>query len=105
MGKLRPLQQAFGKPAPPSVRFRDKLPDPFYNSAEWRSTRTRILKRDDYRCVAIIDGLICGDRAIIVDHIVRRRDGGTEDDRNLRSLCRDCDNRMKEKWDGTRRGS
>ncbi len=105
MAKLRPLQQAFGKPMPPAVKFRDKLADPFYNSPEWKVTRTRILKRDNYQCVAVVGGFSCGARAFIVDHIVRRRDGGTEDDRNLRSLCRDCDNRMKEKWDGTRRST
>ena len=41
--------------------------------------------------------------AVVVDHIRPRRDGGQDTPANLRLLCRRCDNRIKERADGTRR--
>lgn len=76
-----------------------KKVDPFYQSPEWKALRVACFKRDGYRCVE------CGERAIIADHIKRRRDGGPDTLDNLRSLCRACDNRLKETWSGKRRGS
>jgi len=73
--------------------------DPFYLSPEWRgkgALRQRVLDRDGHQCVS------CGERATIVDHIVSRRNGGADAMHNLRSLCRRCDNRIKERADGTR---
>jgi 5-methylcytosine-specific restriction endonuclease McrA len=35
----------------------------------------------------------CGEPATDVDHIVRKRDGGSDDDDNLRSLCHACHSR------------
>lgn len=32
----------------------------------------------------------CGGRAEVMDHVVPLADGGTNDDRNLQSLCRAC---------------
>lgn len=101
---LKPLKQAFGRAQKPAVRFPDKKADKFYTSPEWLRTRARILQRDGGRCTAVWDGFRCESTATIVDHIKRRRDGGDESDGNLRSLCRACDNRLKEKWDGSRRG-
>ncbi|MBN6777423.1 HNH endonuclease [Pseudoclavibacter alba] len=54
----------------------------------WRATRQRILSRDNYQCTWIERGQRCTAKATDVDHIVNRRDGGTHDDTNLRSLCR-----------------
>jgi hypothetical protein len=45
----------------------------------------------------------CGKRAVKVDHIVSRRNGGTSAMHNLRSLCADHDNQIKEDRFGTRR--
>jgi 5-methylcytosine-specific restriction endonuclease McrA len=45
----------------------------------------------------------CRRRASIADHIISRREGGSDDKSNLRSLCVACDNWLKEKADGTRR--
>ena len=64
--------------APPLDRV-----DPFYLSAEWKETRARVLARDGHRCV--IPG--CDRRAFICDHIVSRKNGGSDGDDNLRSLC------------------
>jgi 5-methylcytosine-specific restriction endonuclease McrA len=80
------------------VPWREKKVDSFYVSPEWRTVRLAVLKRDRFKCV------LCGERATTVDHIVRRREGGTESPANLRSLCTDCDHKLKEKWDGSRGG-
>lgn len=101
---LRSLKPLVTRRPVTAVKFPEKKVDEFYHSQEWARTRKTVLKRDGFQCVAVIDGFRCTRAATIVDHIKRRRDGGTEEMSNLRSLCRDCDNRMKEKWDGTRRG-
>lgn len=76
-----------------------KTVDPFYRSKQWRDAKARVLKRDHYHCTA--PG--CARRAVVVDHIVSRRSGGSDDDSNLRSLCRLHDNRIKEGASGERR--
>lgn len=52
--------------------------------ADWRTRRARVLKRDDYRCVAVEDGHRCSEVATDVDHIVR---GDDHRETNLQSLC------------------
>lgn len=59
-----------------------------------RAARLRI---DGGRCV------ICGQRAVVVDHVVSRRAGGADALANLRSLCRAHDNGTKEDATGKRR--
>jgi 5-methylcytosine-specific restriction endonuclease McrA len=79
-----------------------RRPDSFYLSHEWRGKgglREQVLARDNYRCVT--PG--CGAKASTVDHIVSRRVGGQDQLGNLRSLCRACDNRLKEDATGRRR--
>ena len=76
----------------------EKKADPYYHTTDWKQLRADVLQRDGFQCV------ICSEPAIIVDHIKRRRDGGTDSMSNLRSLCRTCDNRAKEGWDGQRHG-
>ena len=83
-----------------SIAHADKRADPFYLSPEWKTTRVRILARDGHRCT--IRG--CDRPAVIVDHIVTRRSGGSDADDNLRSLCRVHDNGAKEDHLGQRRG-
>ncbi len=50
----------------------------------WRTTRAKILTRDQHRC-----GL-CGQPGDEVDHIVRLADGGSDAASNTRTLCHDC---------------
>lgn len=76
-----------------------KRVDPYYLSPEWRSLRGSALRRDGGRCV--VPG--CGKAAVVVDHIVSRRAGGPDTLANLRSLCRDHDQQVKEAADGRRR--
>lgn len=104
---LRTLKPLISRAPATAVKFPEKRPDPYYQSPEWRGKdglRERILKRANYRCQAVWDGLICGKPAVVADHIVRRRDGGADSEANGRALCKTCDNRLKEKWDGSRRG-
>ena len=74
-----------------------RKPDPFYSSLAWRVLRKARLERDRYACVA------CRAPARTVDHIQSRRSGGADQLSNLRSLCAQCDNRIKEGSDGRRR--
>jgi 5-methylcytosine-specific restriction enzyme A len=55
-----------------TYRTRHAIPD---------TLRQQILERDGYRCV------ICGQPANVVDHIIPRSAGGTDDPANLQSLC------------------
>lgn len=69
-------------PLPPSYeeRVRDGLTP---------ARRVKILDRDDYTCQA------CGsERWLQVDHIIPVSKGGSNAERNLQALCRDC-NRAK----------
>jgi len=47
---------------------------------EWRKTRAAFLLRNP-QCE------VCGRQATDVDHIIPRRDGGTDDWANLQALC------------------
>lgn len=72
--------------------------DPFYASAFWRRLRAERLKHDNYTCV--VPG--CGQRAVVVDHVKGRRAGGADVLGNLRSLCREHDQQVKERSTGQR---
>ncbi len=72
------------------------MTDPFYRSAAWRYLREARLRLDHGRCVH------CQRPGVVVDHIVPRRAGGADDLANTRSLCRRCDNAIKER-NGRRR--
>lgn len=78
--------------------------NPFYQSPEWRALKKACLDRDKHRCV--VAG--CCNRATFADHIVARPRGAKAMTRadtldNLRSLCRDHDNQIKEDASGNRR--
>jgi len=52
---------------------------------KWAETRTKVLKRDGYRCVR------CGSTELLdVHHRIARQHGGTDDLDNLETLCRKC---------------
>jgi 5-methylcytosine-specific restriction endonuclease McrA len=50
----------------------------------WQRTRARIFQRDGHRC------RYCGGPAEVVDHILNRARGGSDDDSNLAACCRRC---------------
>lgn len=75
------------------------MTDPFYRSPAWRRLRAARLRLDRHTCV--VPG--CGQRAVVVDHVISRRAGGADALPNLRSLCRYHDNALKENPGGKRR--
>lgn len=74
--------------------------DPFYRSPFWLRLRRQALIRDGWICTA--PG--CCATARIVDHIVSPRNGGRHVLENLRSLCPQHDNQVKERPGGRARG-
>ena len=74
------------------------MTDPFYLTEGWRRLRATRLKMDGYMCV--VPG--CGARATVVDHIVSRSAGGADVLSNLRSLCVEHDQMIKERPGGQR---
>lgn len=70
----------------------------YYQTPAWRRLRAARLKLDKGMCT--VPG--CGQRATIVDHVKRRRDGGADTLANTRSLCREHDQMIKERPDGKR---
>jgi hypothetical protein len=71
---------------------------PYYRTIHWRRLRARRLAMDNYVCV--VPG--CGQRAVVVDHVRSRNKGGADTVSNLRSLCRQHDNQIKERSNGKR---
>lgn len=96
MGKLSAIRPRIAVVNLSRVATIPRHRDSFYASAEWSVLRQAALKRDGHSCV------LCGSRGFIVDHIVSRRSGGPDNLLNLRTLCRSCDNAMKEGVDGLR---
>ena len=78
----------------------------FYKTSFWQKLRAEVLGRDNYKCA--VKG--CFEKATVVDHIISRPRGliwkCKEDAKeNLRSLCTDHDNQVKEGKNGERRGN
>lgn len=73
---------------------------PAGSTRRWRRTRRHILDRDGWRClVPDENGVPCGRRLrgplgpglpAHVDHVVRRRHGGSDAPDNLRAACEPC---------------
>ncbi len=59
-----------------------------YCSQGWKAARREVLLRDGYQC-QVCGCLVHGKRAH-VDHIVPKRQGGTDEVANLRVLCVSC---------------
>lgn len=74
--------------------------DPRYKTPEWLATRKIVKSRARGRCQ--VDG--CPRFGLVADHIVApNNDGAFFDLNNLRWLCRDHDNQIKEDAQGQRR--
>lgn len=74
------------------------MTDPFYLTPFWRQLRAARLELDDHLCV--VPG--CGQPATHVDHIISRKAGGADSLANLRSLCREHDDQVKQRPGGKR---
>jgi 5-methylcytosine-specific restriction endonuclease McrA len=58
---------------------------PSLDTAAWRKTRAWVRQRDGNRCTE------CGETTgLVVHHLVRPQDGGTDETSNLTTLCRIC---------------
>lgn len=49
--------------------------------------RLKIYRRDGYRCCR------CGSNDLTIDHIIPVSKGGTNEDKNLRTMCRICNSK------------
>ncbi len=56
-----------------------------YGSKAWRLARQQALLRDAYQCQRC--GKVVMGRAAVVDHIIAKRDGGSDLLENLQTLC------------------
>lgn len=65
----------------------------FYASKTWKQIRAKQL-------FASPSCMECGKPANIVDHLIPRKDGGSDEPANLRSLCRSCHSKATVKHDG-----
>lgn len=77
-----------------------------YGRKAWKLARAAALVRDAYQCRAPGCGAIVTGRNAHVDHIIRKRDGGTDDLGNLQTLCRSCHGKktVQEEHGGSIRG-
>lgn len=67
---------------------RNQKHDKFYDSTAWRSIRRTHLAAEWYCRACKKEGLIrLGN---VVDHIIPRNNGGSDNDDNLQTLCTSC---------------
>jgi len=56
---------------------------------KWRKLKVRVLQEDGHLCQPCIrDGIFT--KAVDVDHIINKAKGGTDQRRNLESICKSC---------------
>jgi 5-methylcytosine-specific restriction protein A len=65
----------------------------------WQRLRLRILQRDAYLCQECkrAGRLNPVGKSGHVDHIIPKREGGTDEDTNLQTLCASCHNSKKQR--------
>lgn len=61
-----------------------------WKGSRWLKLRAKILKRDKYRCQMCKDFWGEGDFVLTPYHIKSRKKGGTNDPKNLITLCNKC---------------
>ena len=84
-GKIRSKKESF-KLAINTGRMTYKTKDkPFKRRGISLKQRYKIMQRDGFRCVC------CGEREYLeVDHIISIENGGSNEEKNLQTLCRAC---------------
>ena len=91
MGIVRTFSEAFNLAIKTGRKTYDALRRPI-KSKELRKginrLRYKIMLRDDFKCV--LCGATAEDDRLIIDHKVPVVFGGTNDENNLRTLCRTC---------------
>lgn len=78
-----------------------KKTDPFYTSSLWKILRETRIKMDHFSCV-VCDKLLelhtpNIKRRAFVDHIIPRKQGGSDELDNLQTLCKECHDRKSAK--------
>jgi 5-methylcytosine-specific restriction enzyme A len=81
-----PIHRPYRAPQPKRATRQERG----YGGEAWEATRKRILNRDKWRCTFCGVGLFKKGSRANVDHIVDKRDGGTDEDSNLQVLCNPC---------------
>ncbi len=66
------------------------------------TVRYRVLNRAKFRCE--LCGISAEEKALEVDHIIPRNQGGSDDESNLQSLCYSCNSMKRDKDDTDFRG-
>jgi len=92
MGSIRTYSQAFTLAIARGRKSYDGMRKPI-KSAESRKginlkLRYKIFERDQFKCV--LCGATAKDEKLVIDHIVPVVSGGTNNETNLRTLCRQC---------------
>lgn len=67
--------------------------DPHYMSQLWKEIRLKVLKRDKWiccRCKVGVRGKKFNETTPFIDHVIPRHKGGTDELRNLQTLCGRC---------------
>ncbi|WP_310962138.1 HNH endonuclease [Nocardioides terrisoli] len=65
------------------------MPYRYAQPGNWKTTRRRILQRDEGRCYSPYPALCIGE-ATQVDHVQPVAAGGSHDDDNLAAICAPC---------------
>ena len=60
------------------------------DKTKWWDIRKKVFDRDGGKCIAVLGGRKCGQKAVDVHHILPLSRGGTTTMSNLMSLCKTC---------------
>lgn len=84
----------------PNQKHRIKT-DKRYNNRLWRKIREQVIVRDNFTCKACNKLLELHTRDLSkqahVDHIIRVKEGGTDELDNLQTLCKRCHDKKSAK--------
>ena len=95
-GKCRKVH-GVNEPCPKRVPFQSNSKRSGRGGRPWSRKRERVFKRDKYLCqICLAKNILTpvelhGDNAGVCDHIVPLAEGGTDDERNLQTICKACD--------------
>ncbi|SDR20058.1 HNH endonuclease signature motif containing protein [Pseudovibrio sp. Tun.PSC04-5.I4] len=94
---LKMVSSRLGR-AQPTLQSPTKTVDPFYLTKAWRALARDMKQLRGYRCEACGADFSRRQDKLIADHMVERRDGGSDlDPANIQCLCIGCHNRKTAK--------